>query len=157
MTRVAVLSRRDAMVGGAALVVGACQPAHPSHPPPLAKPRATPPAETAPPPVSFETVKPFHHFSSDVSNDGRFLAIGAGSPNGEETGGPVAVWDLVARRVVRRRRISGHGLGLVLAGENLLRFTSSNGLLIANTNTNTVTLLDVGAPDLAIVGEFGSR
>jgi hypothetical protein len=143
-----VIGRRDILLGGAALALGGCRARHSAEPPPPSPPAAAPPAKLHDAPTI--DAKRYHHLSSDLSPDRRWLALGAGAGLSTEDG-PIALWDLAARRIARRALIDAGGIGLSLAGDDLLRFAPSGRFIVASTRTNGISVFD--AATLEVIGE----
>jgi hypothetical protein len=93
----------------------------------------------------------FDSLASDLSADGRWLALGAGcSSDDYDRGGPLHVWDVARRARVRSRMIDRGGIGL--RGGGLLRFSPSGRLLLACVHTNELSTFDATQAALPELG-----
>jgi len=90
-----------------------------------------------------------HGLASDLSPDGRLLAVGAGAPDADRPG-PLVIWDVVAGTIARRRTVADGGVGL--DGGRLVQWSPSGALLVAATHTNQLTTYDARSPELAELG-----
>jgi hypothetical protein len=141
------IDRRTLLCGGAAFITAACSHKR------SAKPKSTE-AESRPRgDAASAPERSFHDVSSDLSRDGRYLAIAAGPPCHEGEDGPVAIWDVAAQRIAKQRMVPG-GIGLSLDNEGLLQVSPSSQLLISNTGTNEITVLDATSRELATLGQI---
>lgn len=153
------VGRRQLLLGGAAaLATTACRrlrgtpapSASASSPASAPSPirSAAPPAPRTPDGGSPE----YTELANDLSRDGRWLAVGAGSaPDDYDAGGPLVLWDVLLRAPIRRRVVAPGGIGL--KGRGLLSFSPSGRLLVGRCNTNEVHVFDATSDTLATAGE----